>query len=427
MKYDVVIIGAGLSGMMAALSAAERGKRTVVVARGMGIITIFTGTIDVLGYVPSEAARMVASPETGIAQLIERDSEHPYAKIGDPFITEGISAFLAATESGGVTYVGSLTNNFIVPTAVGTIKPTALVSSTMAAGDVRDDGDVLIAGFSGLKDFFPAYMAHNISTVTIKGITLPHFRGKVLDVDVGADTSGMHSLTLARKFEDPVFLDMVADTLFHTARDGERVAFPAVLGLRTHKEIHRSLEAAVGTKVFETPTLPPSVGGYRLFHALERKLRSLGVRVLLGYDVFSPRVEGNRVRGVTIMMGKRQTRLDGKMFVLATGGLVGRGIDAARSAVKEPIFGLPVSAPKRRTDWFKTSFFDPRGHPINKIGIAVDEELHPIDEKGAPLFDNLFVCGAQLAGFDALREKSGGGVAIGSGYKAGVLAGERVS
>ncbi len=43
MNYDVVVIGAGLSGLMAAESAAREKKRVLVVARGMGIITIFTG------------------------------------------------------------------------------------------------------------------------------------------------------------------------------------------------------------------------------------------------------------------------------------------------------------------------------------------------------------------------------------------------
>jgi len=36
----------------------------------------------------------------------------------------------------------------------------------------------------------------------------------------------------------------------------------------------------------------------------------------------------------------------------------------------------------------------------------------------------VFVCGAQLAGDGARREKSGGGVTIASGFKAGRLAGE---
>jgi glycerol-3-phosphate dehydrogenase subunit B len=291
----------------------------------------------------------------------------------------------------------------------------------MVSGDLRDPGDVLIAGFSGLKDFYPAYMAHNISTVRVKGIRLPHFRGRVLDVDDGAGSSGLNSLTLAGKFENPTFLKMIADALYRTVRDGEKIAMPAVLGLLKFREVHKKIEELVGTKVFETPTLPPSVGGYRLFKALEKRLRTLGVRMLLGYEVSSPRVEGKRVREITIGMGKSEKKIEGKAFVLATGGLVGSGISSTRSTLTGPLFDLPVSFPKNRSDWFKKFFFDPSGHPINKAGIDVDDELRPTEDGKKAIFENLFVTGAELAGFDAIREKSGGGVAIASGYKAGLL------
>lgn len=422
MNYDVVVIGAGLSGLMAALASAERGKKTVVVARGMGIITIFTGAIDVLGYYPGDVKDPLESPIKGIEELIGKRSNHPYARVGIDLIKDGISSFLNATKDGGVEYVGDPSHNFLVPTAVGTIKPTSLLSSTMAAGDLREPGDVLIAGFSGLKDFYPAYMAHNISTVRVKGVRLPRFRGRVLDFDDGAGSSGLNSLTLAGKFEDPTFLDMTADALYRMVRDGERVALPAVLGLLKFREVHKRIEELVGTRVFETPTLPPSVGGYRLFRALEKKLRALGVRILLGYEVSSPRIEGKRVREVTIGMGKVERKIEGKAFILATGGLVGSGICSTRSSLAEPLFDLPVSFPKKRSDWFKKFFFDSSGHPINKAGIEVDDGLHPAEEGKKPIFENLFVAGAELAGFDAIREKSGGGVAIASGHKAGLLA-----
>jgi glycerol-3-phosphate dehydrogenase subunit B len=120
-------------------------------------------------------------------------------------------------------------------------------------------------------------------------------------------------------------------------------------------------------------------------------------------------------------MGKVERKIEGKAFILATGGLVGRGIRSSRSSLTEPLFDLPVSFPKKRSDWFRKFFFDSLGHPINKAGIEVDDGLRPAEEGKKPIFENLLVTGAELAGFDAIREKSGGGVAIASGHKAGVL------
>lgn len=422
MNYDVVVIGAGLSGLMAAAAAAREKKRVLVVARGMGIITIFTGSIDVFGYWPIDEARPLASPLAGIRKLVAKDAEHPYAKVGIDAVKKGIGLFTDAASKGGVPYVGDLDQNMMIPTAVGTVKPTCLVSSSMAGGDMRTDKNVLICGFMGLRDFYPDYMAHNISTFEMEGLTLPRFRAKMLSVDTGDRTSGLNCLTLAGRLEDPRLLRSVSEEIYAQLRSGERVALPAVLGIRNSRDIHKKMEQTCGVPVFETPTLPPSVPGYRLFKALEETLRTLGVHMLIGYDVYNPRTFGTRIGEISIAMGKSEKRVSGRAFVLATGGLVGKGIVGSYDTLREPIFDLPVSAPRKRTDWFRKKLFDPAGHPINRAGVVVDDHLRPVTKKGEPVYDNLLVCGTQLFGFDALREKSGGGVAVSSGYKAGVEA-----
>jgi glycerol-3-phosphate dehydrogenase subunit B len=422
MNYDVVVIGSGLSGLMAAASAAKEKKRVLVVGRGMGIITIFTGTIDVLGYWPIQDDTPLSSPLDGIARLIKKDPDHPYAKVGIDGVKQGIYFFTETVKKGGVEYVGDPSENILIPTAVGTVKPTCIVSSSMVGGDLRVNKDVMICGFGGLKDFYPTYMAHNISTLSIKGQPIPRFRSRVLSVNVGSIRSGLNCLTLAKRLEDGRLIRAITEEVYSHLRKGERVAFPAVLGINNSREIHRELERSLGVPVFETPTLPPSVPGYRLFRALEGALRELGVHMLVGYDVYGPKTFGRRIGEVSIAMGKSEKRVSADAFVLATGGLVGKGITSSYAGFSEPIFDLPVSAPRKRADWFRKSLFDTAGHPINRAGIKVDDSLRPTDKKGDPIFDNLFICGTQLFGFDALREKSGGGVAVSSGYKAGIEA-----
>src|SRR5262249_6547472 len=52
LKYDAVVIGVGLAGLVAAIRVAERGKRVLVVAKGVGSTHLGGATIDVLGYAP---------------------------------------------------------------------------------------------------------------------------------------------------------------------------------------------------------------------------------------------------------------------------------------------------------------------------------------------------------------------------------------
>ena len=47
-----------------------------------------------------------------------------------------------------------------------------------------------------------------------------------------------------------------------------------------------------------------------------------------------------------------------------------------------------------------------------------NENLNPVDAGGKILYENLYVIGANLGGFDFIHERSAGGVAISSAHKA---------
>ena len=50
MRYDVLVIGAGLSGMTCAIALAQAGKRVAVLAPGSGTLPMHSGSFDLLGY-----------------------------------------------------------------------------------------------------------------------------------------------------------------------------------------------------------------------------------------------------------------------------------------------------------------------------------------------------------------------------------------
>jgi anaerobic glycerol-3-phosphate dehydrogenase len=62
MFYDVIVIGAGLAGLMAAEAAQSQGARVLILAKGMGSLPLMTGCIDGLGYFPSTSLTPLPSP-----------------------------------------------------------------------------------------------------------------------------------------------------------------------------------------------------------------------------------------------------------------------------------------------------------------------------------------------------------------------------
>ena len=139
LHFDVVVIGAGVAGLTAAARLAEGGARVCVLAKGVGSTHLAPGTVDVLGYAPDR----VEAPAQALPSFVAAHPEHPYALLGIEAIGSALEWFAARIADGpqpGYRYVGGLERNHLVPTAVGAVKPSALVPETMAAGDMRADG-----------------------------------------------------------------------------------------------------------------------------------------------------------------------------------------------------------------------------------------------------------------------------------------------
>ena len=57
---DLIVIGAGLAGLTAALTAAEAGLRVKVVSKGLNALHWSAATLDLFGYTPPRATPILA-------------------------------------------------------------------------------------------------------------------------------------------------------------------------------------------------------------------------------------------------------------------------------------------------------------------------------------------------------------------------------
>jgi glycerol-3-phosphate dehydrogenase subunit B len=247
---------------------------------------------------------------------------------------------------------------------------------------------------------------------------------QLTDPGTEADVS---PLGYARLFEDQEFRSVVAAELLPKLEPGESVGFPSVLGLHEHRTTWLDLQDRLGRPVFEVPTLPPSVAGIRLFHALRDAFVLAGGRLLMGSTAAGAETNDGVVTNVVIQSAAARTRpIEAKSFVLATGGFAeGALFLDSYGEVHESVFGLAVSGVPAGEPRFAPRYFDDQ--PMARAGISVDERLRPLDLAGNVAFRNLFAAGAALGGAEPWRELSGNGLALASGFAAASAIVEGVS
>lgn len=402
----VVVIGAGLAGLVAANRLADSGVEVVLLHKGLGGLQLGQGTIDVFGYSPLR----VANPIKAVSSVV---ATHPYAATGAQAVLTGLNYLKRLLPD---LLVGDPEVNYQLPTAVGAIRPTCLAQPSMIAGQVVDGAKLVIVGIRQLKDFHPQLVAENLSRTPLPDGGHLHARHVWVDIaarDPEVDSSG---LTYARAFDDPAFRARFAKALVDQLRDDEIVGLPAVLGL-ADAGAWRDLAGKIGHLVFEIPLPPPSVPGMRLTAALTAKAQASGVRIVPGVRTVGHSASAGRVNSVQIATVPAAREFTAGAFVLATGGFESGGLELdSFGKVRETLFDLPLAGldvpALLHGDYWGAE------QPLFKVGVAVNPAMQVLDADGAAVFANLYAAGGIIAGASGWAEKSGDGIALASAIAA---------
>ncbi len=407
LHFDAVVIGAGTAGLVAGTRLAQSGARVCVLAKGIGSTHLAPATIDVLGYSPDR----VKKPAKALAQLIAAQPHHPYAVVGSETVAEAIGWFAQTVVDGplpGYSYTGGLDRNLLLPSALGALRPSALVPQTMAAGDSSQLRRVCIVGTPQLRDFHPGLCAANLTAAGIEA--------RAVNLELKVDRADANALGIARLFDDARWRAQFAAELALALRADEYVGLPAMLGLGDPHGVLTDLESRLGRRVFEIPTLPPSVPGMRMYEILRSALRAAGGRLVLGPEVMAYRRDGDRVASVSTRAAGRDVNYAAPWFVLASGGFASGAIELdSHWLTHERVLGLALRGlPGTGEPRFVGDYLGEQ--PMARVGVAVDGELR------AAGVDNVVVAGAALPGAVPWREHSGEGIALASGYRAAQVA-----
>ena len=403
MKYDTIIIGGGLAGLVCGLRLQKAGKKCAIVSAGQSALHFSSGSFDLLGRLPDGTE--VENPLEAMDKLGEN---HPYTIIGKEKVAKYAAEVPEMFKSLGIEVNGSAEANTWRITPTGERKRTWLSLGDFAplASENEKVGEkVLIVNILGYLDFNTKFLADSFekqgSVCRIVSIKLDEMER------LRTNPSEMRATNIARVMDREEVWTKAAEQVKQMVKDEDTVVLPAVFGLKD-PSVPAKMREAIGTKTTFIATMPPSVPGIRTQMMLKAAFEKAGGRFLLGDTVTEAFfAEEGKIESIeTVNFG--DIRMQADNFVLATGSFFSKGMIATPEKIYEPVFGLDLTFEEKREDWFNKNFWGKQNY--TSFGAKVNSKLNPsIDNM---TISNLYVAGSILGGANTLYEGCGGGVAI---------------
>lgn len=401
MKFDNIIIGGGLSGLISAIESQKAGKKTAIISAGQSALHFWSGSFEFLGTTGEKCVI-----DTPLAAAESLPDSHPYKKIGIDRTRALLDRVPEIMQRAGITVKGSLDKNHYRLTPLGFLKPAWLTLDDYFMIDSPDQikgKKIAIVNIEGYIDFYPRFLAHGLQKLGASCV--------VTSVDIEAlaplrkSTTEMRATNMSRFLKDDA-VDQLAQRVDDVSSDCDMVIMPAVLGIFSDRPVCR-LRQGVKRPVYFIATTPASVPGVRCQLSLRDLFTTTGGTFMPGDTVVKGDFSDGQLRKIyTANFGNMPLEADN--FVISTGSFFGQGLIASIDRISEPIFGLDLNISGGRTEWYDKNYYAPQ--PYMEFGVVTDKDFRP--SINGRTVGNLYATGALLAGFNALKEGSGAGITI---------------
>lgn len=403
MKFDTIIIGGGLSGLVCGIKLQKAGQKCAIVSAGQSAMHFSSGTFDLLGRLPDGTA--VENPSEAAGRL---DKEHPYSILGTEAVLKYADEAKDFFAECGISVSGDARKNSWRITPAGERKPAWLTLgdfTPLASKDEKIGNRALIVNILGYLDFNTKFLADSFekqgTECRIAAVRLDEMER------LRKNPSEMRATNIARVMDRDGIWEKAALQIKELIREEDVVVLPAVFGLKDASVVDKIRET-IGVRTIFAATMPPSVPGIRTQMALRSEFEKAGGRFFLGDTVTGSECrENGEIESVgTVNFG--DIRLHADNFVLASGSFFSKGMIASPSKIYEPIFGIDLNYAEGRGNWFDGCFWNRQNYI--SFGACTKDGLHA--SINGNTIGNLYVIGSLLGGSNTLYEGCGGGIAI---------------
>jgi len=326
--YDVVVIGQGLSGMLSAIWAKEQGHSVALVHQGSGKLIQATGLLDILPGTNGSFDQMV--------------KQYKIDNWNSTILQDGVEHFKKLMNKLNLKYYGDGKHPVEVVTGSGHIKSTGLYPETYKP--IPAKGKVIVVGFQEIADFQPTYAMANLKE------DRPQLEVEAINVTLGKRSfRTMTQLDAARLLEDKAIRSQLIQQIKQQMNAEELskpdlFIFPAALGVMNWKEVVTDLETGLGSAITEAAGMPPNASAVRLNEILKKELIRQGVRMYTDTMVIGSNIINQQVQSIQLKnSSNRISALKGTNYVLATGGVLGGGLEKTATGFKEQVLGIEVN------------------------------------------------------------------------------------